>query len=407
MPEHEFDLYLSLLSRFLRLKPAQRDEIADELRDHLEARLEELAQRGLSRSEAIRTALDEFGDAAELARHFTHVAHIRKRRIVMRLTFGTVAVLVASLLVAIAFWPESPQAPAPRIAIAQAPPAAPSPGGSQPEPQTAPPAGADGEKAAVEAKLAQRLEVGDVQFDDLPLTDAMQYISQITGVDILFDRAVLTEEGVALDQPVQLVVRRTSLSARAVLDLVLEPIQLGYTVRDGLILITTAHHADQIQVYNILDLLRDSASGDAYFPRRMQMGGFGVGGGEAGGGRPAAAAPAMPGSATAGVGLGGGGLGIDGCLHQTGSLALLIATTINPESWEQRGGGGSIVQYHELLVVKNNQAVHAKIKSLLEMMRASSREKAPQNPAAAPVGISPPAGPAAGIPFTPATGNLR
>src|SRR5882757_1476808 len=119
MPEQDFELYLSLLSRFLRLKYAQRDEIADELRDHLEARLEELAARGLSRDEAIRAALDEFGDAAELANHFTQVAHIRKRRLIMRVTFGTITALAASLLVATAFWPETRQAPAPRIAVAQ------------------------------------------------------------------------------------------------------------------------------------------------------------------------------------------------------------------------------------------------------------------------------------------------
>src|SRR5258708_10980429 len=120
MPEQDFDSYLSLMSRFLRLKPAQRDEIADELRDHLEERLEELAARGLSREEAIKAALDEFGDAAELANHFTHVAHIRKRRLIMRFTFGTVAALAASLLVATPFWPESPQCPSPKNALSQA-----------------------------------------------------------------------------------------------------------------------------------------------------------------------------------------------------------------------------------------------------------------------------------------------
>src|SRR5438874_1983169 len=121
MPEQDFELYLSLLSRFLRLKPAQRGEIADELRDHLEERLEELAARGLSRGEAIKAALDEFGDAAELAQHFTQAAHIRRRRLIMRYTFGTIAALAASLLVAAAFWPESPQALSPRIVVAQGP----------------------------------------------------------------------------------------------------------------------------------------------------------------------------------------------------------------------------------------------------------------------------------------------
>src|SRR6516165_10217471 len=151
MPEHEFDLYLSLLSRFLRLKPAQRDEIADELRDHLEARLEELAARGLSREEAIRAALDEFGDAAELANHFTRAAHIRKRRLIMRLTFGSVAALAASLLIAAAFWPESRQAPAPQNALAQGF------GGGQRKPAGKSVATEDEDKAAVEKKLAKQL----------------------------------------------------------------------------------------------------------------------------------------------------------------------------------------------------------------------------------------------------------
>ena len=95
MSEKDFELYLSLLSRFLRLKPGQRDEISDELRDHLEQRLDELTQQGHSREEAIRKALDEFGDAASLADHFTHIAHRRKRRLIMRCTLGSVGALSA------------------------------------------------------------------------------------------------------------------------------------------------------------------------------------------------------------------------------------------------------------------------------------------------------------------------
>src|SRR5438445_3393934 len=105
MPEQDFELYLSLLSRFLRLKTPQRAEIADELRDHLEARLEELAAQGMARDQAIKAALEEFGDAAELAHHFTHAAHIRNRRLIMRFTFGTALALAFALVVATAFWP--------------------------------------------------------------------------------------------------------------------------------------------------------------------------------------------------------------------------------------------------------------------------------------------------------------
>jgi hypothetical protein len=41
MSEQEFDLYLKLLAKCLRLTSGQREQIADELRDHLEERLED------------------------------------------------------------------------------------------------------------------------------------------------------------------------------------------------------------------------------------------------------------------------------------------------------------------------------------------------------------------------------
>src|SRR5438105_340379 len=243
MPEQDFELYLSLLSRFLRLKPAQRDEIADELRDHLEARLEELAARGLSRGEAIRAALDEFGDAAELANHFTHVADIRRRRLIMRFTFGTVAALAASLLIATAFWPQSPQAPVPQNAIAQGVvrPEAKKPGGISV-------AAEDEAKAVVEARLSK--PVGKLDFENMPITEVLEYLGDKIDVDILIDPAE-AESCMA----VQLKVKRANLSARTALDLVLEPLNLGYTIRDGLIKVTSAAQANQIQVYNVQDLL--------------------------------------------------------------------------------------------------------------------------------------------------------
>src|SRR4029079_17122604 len=119
MSQKEFELYLSLLSRFLRLKSTQRSDIADELRDHLEARLEELSRSGLSREEAIHAALEEFGDATELAQHFTQIAARRKRRFIMRCTVGTVAALTAGILLTTALWPDNHGMQLPPIAIGQ------------------------------------------------------------------------------------------------------------------------------------------------------------------------------------------------------------------------------------------------------------------------------------------------
>jgi hypothetical protein len=72
----------------------------------------------------------------------------------------------------------------------------------------------------------------------------------------------------------------------------------------------------------------------------------------------------------------GGGFGGGGAVHQTNSLAQLISITIDPDSWSDVGGQGSIVQYGDgLLVAKNTQKVHGKIRQLLSMLRESNREQ--------------------------------
>ena len=68
MSEAEFDSYLSLMAKFLRLRSRQKDALADELRDHLESRLDELLAQGKTREQAVSIALEEFGDAAVLAK---------------------------------------------------------------------------------------------------------------------------------------------------------------------------------------------------------------------------------------------------------------------------------------------------------------------------------------------------
>ena len=51
MSEQEFEAYLRLLGRFLRLTETQREAVRTELRDHMEERLRELLERGYSRDD--------------------------------------------------------------------------------------------------------------------------------------------------------------------------------------------------------------------------------------------------------------------------------------------------------------------------------------------------------------------
>src|SRR5678815_2629018 len=80
MSQLEFDTYLSLLCRLLRIAPQQREQVAEEFRAHMEDRLEELLARGMERETAIKLALEEFGDAAGLAAQIASISQGRRKR---------------------------------------------------------------------------------------------------------------------------------------------------------------------------------------------------------------------------------------------------------------------------------------------------------------------------------------
>jgi hypothetical protein len=107
MSDREFENYLTLIGRLLRLSSAQRAAIGEELRDHFESRLAELMDRGFSHEQAVQLALEEFGDAAGLAAQFSNITQTRKRKIIMRCTLASVVGLAATVLVALAVWPDN------------------------------------------------------------------------------------------------------------------------------------------------------------------------------------------------------------------------------------------------------------------------------------------------------------
>jgi hypothetical protein len=359
MSEREFELYVSLLGRLLRLAPAQREQIADELRDHFEERLEELMRLGRSRADAIQQALEEFGDAAGLAADFTHIARRTKRRLIMRCTLGTIGGLAAAILLAMALWPDNTRVAMNPRAVAQQP-------AEEPQLTALPVAEASkksehDEQAAVEKKLNTRIDA--IDFAQKPLSEVLAFLSDQIKVDILFNRTLAAELGITLDHPVDLQVRHTAVMARTVLELVLEQVgtrDVDYTVRDGLVYVTRKYQADEIRVYNCRDLMKTAnvaVGADGGMPG--QPGFHGAAGGLGGGGFPG--------------GYGGGGFGIGS--DQIG-LPQVIVSTIHPETWSEGGGSGSIQEFNGLLIVKHSQAIHREIHELLDQIREVAPEKA-------------------------------
>ncbi|HEV3338902.1 MAG TPA: vWA domain-containing protein, partial [Pirellulales bacterium] len=124
----------------------------------------------------------------------------------------------------------------------------------------------------------------NVEFSDLALEDAIAYLGEFHGINIWLDKQTLTDEGVALDQPVTLKLAQVSL--RSVLKLLLEPVQLTYVIENEVMKITTSTKAGEklsTRVYPVGDLVIPIITPRAGGGGMGMMGG-GMGGGGMGGG---------------------------------------------------------------------------------------------------------------------------
>ena len=282
----------------------------------------------------------------------------------MRCTIGTAVGLVAAGILVMSFWTEAPPViPGPARAVAQQ---AAAPGGApRPMGEAVKKPGA----SAIDAKLDSR-RVPELNLVEMPLKDVLEFLSDANEVDILVNKRALEDLGIADDAPITLQVKRTAVTARTALELVLEQVSgdLGYTVRDGLVYITQKYDNDEIQVYNVRDLLKGfssialtAAGMGAAMPGPAGMPG-GFGGGEGG--------------AIGGLGGVGGGMAQTAPATAGEALVRVIESTVFPDTWSSSpvGGSGSLAEFNGLLIVKQSQTVHREIKLLLEMMREVDRQ---------------------------------
>jgi hypothetical protein len=413
MSDHEFENYLALLTRLLRLEGKQREAISDELRSHLEDRLDDLLARGVGRQEAIRQALEEFGDAAALAADFVSISRNRRRRWLMRVTtFSVAAMMLIAAGIAI-FWPGRNAGPGVAAVIAQNPQV--DPFGAGPAaatqnrvadpfgpPEAAAAAAKQAEQAkptTLEAKLNQRFTI---EFVEMPLTEAVQYLRDQTGVQFVVKTKKLEEAGVSPDKALTMNLQQVRLAT--LLDLLLDELELTYVEKDELLIVTTPEDAEAtllIRVYDCRDLLAMEAppGSDQFVPapvpapaRRGGM--FSVEDtGQAG--QPANPAAQPSGSGSGGGGFGGsvspgpqGGFGSESgeqssrpmTLHDVRAEQLMdiILTNVDPQTWDDVGGPGSISEYNGLVVVTQTAQVHKKVERVLDMLREAAGLEVPK-----------------------------
>lgn len=173
----------------------------------------------------------------------------------------------------------------------------------------------------------------DLEFDRIPLIDALNRLTDLRHVQLYIDHHALSDIGVSTDTSVTHLVK--GLSWRTVLELILDELKLAYLVRDGVLLITTKTAAETMlttKVYPVFDLVVRRPNAPANRP------------------------------------------GLD-----FQSLIDNIVANIAPDEWEEVGGPGSIEPFTNsgALVISQTTGVHQEIAEFLKALRAAAAAQKP------------------------------
>jgi hypothetical protein len=279
----------------------------------------------------------------------------------VKVTSFSTAVLVLLALAVFAIWPEHRPGPAPQPALAQAPEGV---GGKAADPadpkvsaKKVQPADSD-----LQEKLARRLTA---EFVETPLPDVLQFLADMSDVQIFINRKAIENEGVPLDTPITINLKNVQLEM--LLDLILEQASsdggLTYVERDGILIVSTMANlegASEVRVYNCRDLLSmvgpKNEKGAVAAEPAPAIGGFGGG---------------MGGLIPAGA-IGGGEaapVALSESEQRAEALKRLIQTAVKANSWSDVGGIGTISEYNGLIVINHDAKTHKQVDNVLQMLR--------------------------------------
>ena len=153
------------------------------------------------------------------------------------------------------------------------------------------------EPGTAEERILSELKVlTEIDFLEMPLSEAIEYLEEVHDIQIEFDTAALDE--LAIDTSVTVTRQLEGITLKSALRLFLNDLELTYVIRDEVLMITSQERAAEeaiTKVYPVADLVLPIMSGG--------MGGGMMGGGMGGG------MGGMMGGGMGGMGGGMGGMG--------------------------------------------------------------------------------------------------
>lgn len=206
--------------------------------------------------------------------------------------------------------------------------------------------------------LNQRLP--EVEFIDQPLDQVIEYLGELMQINMVVRWQMLEDIGVERDKLVSL--KAKDLRFSQVMWLLLNEagseVKLAYRASGRLLVLSTEEDLSKemiIKVYDVADLLIriPNASRNAAFDVTQGMGESGSGGGGSSG---------MFGEGNQNDTNNGNDQNQNQDQQaQIDELVLLITSTVEPDSWVQNGGIGTIQPFQRLLVVRNSLLVHQRL----------------------------------------------
>ncbi len=240
---------------------------------------------------------------------------------------------------------------------------------------------------SVERAIEQKLSMPvSLHFKDTKLSDAIEYLHQVSNLNIVPDRAALQEASVSLEQPLTLTIENVSL--KSALNIMLRQVRLTYVIRNEVIEITTEERAKgnlKMVTYPVADLVVPVES-QGVNPAHDLTGILNRVHGAGGPNTNLPTAPAgLPNGQTVSAGstssqgpvAGGSGASLPNSGFRQpprtieDQLINLIENTVAPSTWKAVGGQGS-VQYYSLgmaLVINQTQEVQEEVLALLTSLR--------------------------------------
>ena len=350
MNHRELENYLELVSKMLRLSGKQNALLQEELRDHLEARIYELVEDGHSEEEAIRLAIQDFGDAAAMAQQFNEIAGIRRKRWHARFTIMATAASFLVILLVFATWPDNARfgAPdqagaatdtAPNQLIFKYPPL--DRERSRPtrqrddKPDNSP-------VLPVNIALHQKLnQPVDVELNQMSLRDAMLELNQEFELNWIVDESAQVD----LDRHSNVSLNMNQIPLEAVIDQLLGPANLTFLKREGCLLVISKNQSQE----------------DFFFERRI----LDVG-------------PLVRWMKS--------NQGTENQGDSIEELKRLVTNAVASSTWVDRGGAGQLQTMGHLLIVNNERRINNDVENFLQdlmyQVRLTDQADAPQDPIA-------------------------